>query len=67
MTYFECKAATFNGNVVVGKGNTMESAFEAAQAEAQAIGSLIRKITSKRECVEAYAEGKRAYTFRFPV
>ena len=40
MTY---KAATFNGNVVVGKGKTFEQAKADAQAKAANLGSCIRK------------------------
>ena len=37
------KAATFNGNVVIGKGETREAAKADAQAKAAKIGSCIRK------------------------
>jgi hypothetical protein len=40
MTY---KAATFNGNVVIGKGETLTEAMADAQAKAASIGSCIRK------------------------
>ena len=40
MTY---KAATFNGNVVIGKGATPEEAKADAQKKAAEIGSCIRK------------------------
>ena len=65
-TYYEVKAATFNGNTVTAKGETIGSAFDAAQDKAASMGTLIRKIISKRECVENYAEGKRAFTWKFP-
>ena len=37
------KAATFNGNIVVGKGATLKEAKADAQNEALKIGSCIRK------------------------
>ena len=40
MTY---KAATFNGNVVIGKGATIAQAKADAEAKAAEIGSCIRK------------------------
>lgn len=40
MTY---KAATFNGNVVVGYGVTLEAAKADAASKAMALGSCIRK------------------------
>jgi hypothetical protein len=40
MTY---KAATFNGNVVIGNGATLAEAKADAQNKAAAIGSCIRK------------------------
>ena len=40
MTY---KAATFNGNIVIGKGDTREEAKADAQKKAAALGSCIRK------------------------
>ena len=40
MTY---KAATFNGNVVKGSGETFTEAKADAQAKASALGSCIRK------------------------
>lgn len=40
MTY---KAATFNGNVVIGKGATIAEAKADAAAKAAALGSCIRK------------------------
>ena len=40
MTY---KAATFNGNVVIGKGETLEEAKADAQNQAAKMGSCIRK------------------------
>jgi hypothetical protein len=66
MTTYEHKAATFNGNVVVGKGATPEQAYEEARKAAYALGSCIRKTISKHECVANYAEGKRAFTWKFP-
>jgi len=65
-TYYEVKAATFNGNTVTAKGKTMSVAFDAAQDKAASMGTLIRKIISRRECVESYAEGKRVFTWKFP-
>ena len=40
MTY---KAATFNGNVVIGEGATLQEAKADAEKKAAAIGSRIRK------------------------
>ena len=37
------KAATFNGNVVVGKGKTFEQAKADAKVKAENLGSCIRK------------------------
>ena len=37
------KAATFNGNVVIGKGETLAEAKADAEAKAAALGSCIRK------------------------
>jgi hypothetical protein len=37
------KAATFNGNIVIGKGETMQQAKADAQSEAAKMGSCIRK------------------------
>ena len=62
---YEVKAATFNGNVVVGKGASVDAALEAAKEKAAAMGTLIRKVVGTFECVETFAEGKRAYTFKF--
>ena len=47
MTTYEHKAATFNGNVVVGKGETAEQAYEAARKAAADVGSCIRKTICK--------------------
>ncbi len=63
--HYEVKATTFNGNLVVGRGATVGAAFEAAQEKAVAMGTLIRKVVGKFECVETFSEGKRAYTFKF--
>lgn len=46
MTTFEHKAATFNGNVVIGKGATPEQAYEEARKAAYALGSCVRKTIS---------------------
>ena len=67
MTYYEYKAATFNGNVVVGTGATLDAARKDATDAASALGSCIRKVISVRTCVATYAEGKKAYTWKFPV
>ena len=40
MTY---KAATFNGNIVIGKGATLKEAKADAQNKAAKMGSCIRK------------------------
>lgn len=40
MTY---KAATFNGNIVIGQGSTLETAKADAIRKAAALGSCIRK------------------------
>ena len=40
MTY---KAATFNGNIVIGTGETFAEAKADAQNKAEALGSCIRK------------------------
>lgn len=40
MTY---KAATFNGNIVIGHGPTLEAAKADAARKAAAVGSCIRK------------------------
>ena len=66
MATYEHKAATFNGNIVIGKGDTKEKALEAANSAAADIGSSIRKTISIHECIANYAEGKMAYTWRFP-
>ncbi|MGA1235146.1 MAG: hypothetical protein ACO3VR_14620 [Lutimaribacter sp.] len=49
MTTYEHKAATFNGNIVTGKGDTPEKAYEQACNAAHNIGSCIRKTISVRE------------------
>ena len=66
MTYFEYKAATFNGNVVVGIGATIDAARKDAIDAASALGSCIRKVISVRTCVAVYTEGKKAFTWKFP-
>lgn len=66
MATYEYKAATFNGNIVVGKGSTIELAEQAAIDAASALGSCIRKTISVQECVASYAEGKKAFTWKFP-
>ena len=53
MTYFEYKAATFNGNVVVGIGATLNVARKDATEVASALGSCIRKVISVRRCVKS--------------
>jgi len=67
MTTYEHKAATFNGNVVIGKGETAEMAREDAINAAAALGSCIRKTISVHECHASYAEGKKAFTWKFHV
>ena len=37
------KAATFNGNIVIGKGETLEDAKADARKKAAEMGSCIRK------------------------
>ena len=66
MTTYEHKAATFNGNIVTGKGDTPEQAYKQACNAAHNIGSCIRKTISVRECVASYAEGKKVFTWKFP-
>lgn len=46
MTSYEHKAATFNGNVIIGKGATPEQAYEEARKAAYAMGSCVRKTIS---------------------
>jgi hypothetical protein len=46
MTTFEYKAATFNGNIVVGHGATRAEAFENARKAAYAAGTCCRKTIS---------------------
>jgi hypothetical protein len=64
MTYY--KASTFNGNIVTGYGETLCDARDDARSKAAELGSVIRKKIGHGEAVALYAEGKRAYTFRFP-
>ena len=66
MAFYEHKAATFNGNIVVGKGATAEMAHEDAINAAASIGSCIRKTISVHECVTSHAEGKKAFTWKLP-
>ena len=67
MFYFEYKAQTFNGNVVVGTGASLDAARKGASDAAEALGSCIRKVVSVRKCVATYAEGEKAFTWKFPV
>ena len=67
MFYFEYKAQTFNGNLVVGRGATLDSARRDATEAAEALGTCIRKVVSVRKCVATYAEGEKAFTWKFPV
>jgi len=45
----EIRASTFNGNVVIGIGDTKKAALVAAQSAANSLGSCIKRVISASE------------------
>lgn len=61
--YYEYKATTFNGNTVIGKGETQERAVSTLHDAAADVGSCVKKVITKN-CMVLGISGKY---FRTPI